>query len=352
MGDRARRPVRDRARRRDRQAALGHAHRQVKHEPTSSAARAARRRSTATCCTSIDTDGDVVCLETATGKERWRKSMPTRFRRPDDVAAGAGPSRRSSTAIASSSRRAGRAPAMVALDKTDRQGDLARGDSALGSSGADGAGYSSIVISNGGGVKQYVQLMGRGLVSVRASDGGFLWGYNRVANDIANISTPVVKDNYVFALDELRHRIGAARARARGQRPRARRRRSTSSTPARLQNHHGGVRARRRLPLRRPRPEPRVSQFALELATGKMLWPRTRGAGNGSAAVTAADGHALFPLSERRDGAGRGDARRRTAERSIVPDSQRRRSASWSHPGHRRRAAVSCANRTRCTSTT
>ena len=31
----------------------------------------------------------------------------------------------------------------------------------IGPKGADGAGYSSAVISNGAGVKQYVQLMGR-----------------------------------------------------------------------------------------------------------------------------------------------------------------------------------------------
>ena len=61
----------------------------------------------------------------------------------------------------------------------------------LGAKGRDGAGYSSVVISNGAGVKQYVQLLGRGLVGVRASDGKFLWGYNQVANDVANISTPV-----------------------------------------------------------------------------------------------------------------------------------------------------------------
>ncbi len=33
----------------------------------------------------IGTEGDVVCLETATGKERWRKSLVTRLRRADHV---------------------------------------------------------------------------------------------------------------------------------------------------------------------------------------------------------------------------------------------------------------------------
>jgi outer membrane protein assembly factor BamB len=34
--------------------------------------------------------------------------------------------------------------------------------------------------------------------------------------------------------------------------------------------------------------------FALDLATGRLLWERVRGAGTGSAAVTAADGHLYF----------------------------------------------------------
>ena len=37
--------------------------------------------------------------------------------------------------------------------------------------GGDGAGYSSIVISKGAGVKQYIQLVGRGVISVEAKTG-------------------------------------------------------------------------------------------------------------------------------------------------------------------------------------
>lgn len=69
----------------------------------------------------------------------------------------------------------------------------------VGEEGKDGAGYSSIVVSHGAGVKQYVQLVGRGVIGVRASDGEYLWGYNQVANEVANIPTPVVEGDYVFA---------------------------------------------------------------------------------------------------------------------------------------------------------
>ncbi len=62
----------------------------------------------------------------------------------------------------------------------------------------DGAGYASIVISNAGGVRQYIQLVGQGLIGVRARDGKLLWQYNRVANTTANIPTSIVDGDFVF----------------------------------------------------------------------------------------------------------------------------------------------------------
>ena len=57
----------------------------------------------------------------------------------------------------------------------------------LGNRGKDGAAYTGVVVSEGAGVRQYVQLLGRGVVGVRASDGKLLWSYNRVANGTANL---------------------------------------------------------------------------------------------------------------------------------------------------------------------
>jgi outer membrane protein assembly factor BamB len=61
-----------------------------------------------------------------------------------------------------------------------------------GPAGKDGAGYSSIVISEAGGVKQYIQFVGRGVIGVDARSGRFLWGYNRIANGTANIPRPII----------------------------------------------------------------------------------------------------------------------------------------------------------------
>jgi len=146
----------------------------------------------------IGTEGDLVCVEAATGKERWRKSLVRDF----------GGEMMSMWKFSESPLVDGdrvvvtpgaKSAALVALDKKTGKELWRAAVPDLGPRGKDGAGYSSIMISNGGGVKQYVQLLGRGLVGVRASDGKFLWGNNHVANHVANISTPIVKDDYVFA---------------------------------------------------------------------------------------------------------------------------------------------------------
>ncbi|MEM7391922.1 MAG: PQQ-binding-like beta-propeller repeat protein, partial [Verrucomicrobiota bacterium] len=69
----------------------------------------------------------------------------------------------------------------------------------IGERGQDGAGYSSIVKAEIAGVPHYVQMIGRGVVGVEADTGKFLWGYNGIANNVANITAPVVRGDYVFA---------------------------------------------------------------------------------------------------------------------------------------------------------
>jgi outer membrane protein assembly factor BamB len=138
-----------------------------------------------------DTDGDVVCLDSAKGTVRWRRSMPRDFdgRMMSSWMFAESPLVDGDRVIVTPG---GPKAALVALHKLTGEDIWRAAFDRLGRNGADGAGYSSIVISDGGGVKQYVQLMGRGLVSIRAADGWFMWGNNTVANGIANISTPVV----------------------------------------------------------------------------------------------------------------------------------------------------------------
>ncbi len=181
---------------------------------------------------------------------------------------------------------------IVALDK--KTGDTVWKGAApddLGANGTDGAGYSSIVISHGAGVKQYVQLVGRGIVSFRAEDGKFLWNYNRVANQVANIPTPLVEGDYVFASTGYQAGAALLELQKRGEGVAAK---EVYFLPGnKVQNHHGGMVLlgdyvymgnghNNGFPL------------CLELKTGKIMWSGGRGAGTGSAAVLEADGELYF----------------------------------------------------------
>jgi outer membrane protein assembly factor BamB len=240
----------------------------------------------------IGSEGELVCLETATGRERWRKSLVKDFggqmmsmwrfsESPlvdgDRVVATPGAS----------------AAGLVALDKTTGK-EIWRTalPASLGPKGRDGAGYSSIVATNGGGVKQYVQLIGRGLVGVRASDGRLLWHYNRVANNVANISTPVVKGDFVFA--STGYQTGAALLKLTKSGDGIEATEVYFLEGSTLQNHHGGFVLvgdyiygghghRQGFP------------FCLEMSTGKFRWgPNIRNAGASSAAVVYADGRLYY----------------------------------------------------------
>src|SRR5947199_185360 len=53
---------------------------------------------------------------------------------------------------------------------------------------------------DGGGQRQYVQFLSRGLVGVAAEDGKFLWRYDAPASRSGiNITTPLYHDGQVFA---------------------------------------------------------------------------------------------------------------------------------------------------------
>ncbi len=147
----------------------------------------------------IGTEGEVVCLDAATGEARWRRSMVRDYngRMMSDWKFSESPLVDGDRVVFTP----GSFDAlMAAVDKrTGKEIWRAGGGARVGSAGSNGAGYASMVISEGAGVKQYVQLAGRGLFGVRAADGKLLWNYNRIANDIANIPTPVVRGDYVFA---------------------------------------------------------------------------------------------------------------------------------------------------------
>ncbi len=241
----------------------------------------------------IGTEGDLVCVDAATGKDRWRKSLEKDF-------GGQVMSiwKYSESPLVDGDRvivtPGSRNALLVALDKrTGKEIWRTREVPDLGPKGKDGAGYSSVVISNAAGIKQYVQLTGRGLVGVRADDGRLLWSYNPVANDVANISTPVIKDDYVFAstgyqtgsvlLKLVRDEAGGVAAK------------EVYFLDSKVfQNHHGGF-VLVGDHIYGGHGHNKGFPICVELATGKVVWGgETRNTGTGSAAVVYADGNLYF----------------------------------------------------------
>ena len=141
----------------------------------------------------LGSDGDLVCLESATGKLRWKKSLRADF-------GGLAPT----WAYAESPLvdgdvlvcvPGGSDATIVALDK--RSGNVIWKSSVPG---GGMAGYASVITDSVGGIRQYVAYLASGVVGVEAKTGRFLWKYERTKGSMGmSMATPVASDGYVYS---------------------------------------------------------------------------------------------------------------------------------------------------------
>ena len=243
----------------------------------------------------LDPDGDLVCMKAASGEVVWQTSFVNDFAGQMMSGRGYGES-----PLIDGDRLictpGGADAALVALDKLTGNVLWKARLPELGPLGKDGAGFSSVVVTQAAGLRQYVQLVGRGLIGIDARDGRFLWGYNAIANETANIPTPVVHNEFVFAANgyaagSVLLKLVADKIQS-GAAQGVKAEVVYSLSGSQFQNHHGGV--------------VQLGDFlyaghgnnnglptCLELQTGRVVWKR-RGPGVGSAAVVYADGHLYF----------------------------------------------------------
>lgn len=158
--------------------------------------------------------------------------------------------------------------------------------------GSGGAGYASPVISHGGGVKQYLTLVGRGLISVADDDGRLLWHYQRIANGTANIPTPIVKDDLVFTSTGYGDG-GSALLKLVKQGRGVNFQEIYYKKADELQNHHGGM-VLIGNHVYMGHGHNNGFPVCVELQSGRLVWGPQRGAGGNSAALVAADGDLYF----------------------------------------------------------
>ena len=198
----------------------------------------------------------------------------------------------------------------------------------IGDKGGDGAGYSSIVIGNGGGVKQYVTLVGRGVIGVRASDGKHLWGYNRVANGTANIPTPVTDGDYVFASSG--YGTGSCLLKLSQDGEGVKAEEVYFLQPKTFENHHGGFILANGF-IYSGAKHNKGFPICVEMKTGEVKWGGDiRGAGDGSAAVTMADGQIIFRYQNGKLALVNATPSGYELHGSFTPVYQERE--SWAHP--------------------
>lgn len=174
----------------------------------------------------------------------------------------------------------GRGAGMVKLDKMT--GKTVWQTSEL----SDNAGYSSAIVADVQGVRTYLTFTAVAGVGVRASDGKVMFRYERAANRVANITTPVFFENKVFFTSAYDTGAGLVNLTAQNGTVSA----SEVYFTREMKNHHGGVVL--------------VNGYlygfddsiltCIEFATGKRVW-RDRSVGKGS--VIVADGD-LYIQSE------------------------------------------------------
>jgi outer membrane protein assembly factor BamB len=144
----------------------------------------------------LGSDGDLVCLETATGKVRWRKSLRIDFGGQPGTWAYAESPLVDGDAVVSTP--GGTEATLLALNKNT--GDVVWKAPVPGGARA---GYSSIMATNAGNVRQYVAYTGDGLFGVEAKTGKLLWRYNKTTGPVGmSILTPVVGEGLVYSGNE------------------------------------------------------------------------------------------------------------------------------------------------------
>jgi outer membrane protein assembly factor BamB len=222
----------------------------------------------------LGVSGDLVCLETASGKERWHKNLPK------DFGGRVGGWGYSESPLIDGDRLlctpGGKTATLVALNKKTAEtiwtGPVPSGNEAA---------YSSIVAADVDGQREYIQFLNGGVVGL-TGEGKFLWRYSAPAAGI-NCSTPVYRDGQVYAAAAYGKGGGAAKLTRQGDEVKV----EELYFNKNMQNHHGGL----VLVDGYLYGEGSGQLACLEFKTGKVQWREPK-AGKGS--IACADGRLYY----------------------------------------------------------
>jgi outer membrane protein assembly factor BamB len=136
-------------------------------------------------------DGDLACLEAGNGKMIWQKNVRKDFGGKAGIWAYS-----ESPLIDGDSVVVTPGGSEATVLKLNKRTGAVIWKSAVPE--GDAAGYSSLVVAEAAGGRQYVQFMEKGLVGVDAATGKFLWRYTGMVGSPANMCTPVVRGSYIY----------------------------------------------------------------------------------------------------------------------------------------------------------
>lgn len=259
--------------------------------------------------------GDLVCFDAQAQKEVWRANVAKDF--GGTMMSGW---RWSESPLVDGDQLVvtpgGTKGAMVALDKATGKEIWRCKDF------TDRAGYSSIIIREIGGRRQYIQLTGESVAGVEAESGKLLWKAARKGRT-AVVSTPVFDKGHLFVTSAYNVGCNGFKVSYDGNAYKAEQVYSHAGG-AGMANHHGGV--------------IRVGEYVygsnggqlscIHLATGKVMW-NERSAGKG--AITIVDGKIILRTE-------RGPVSlvevnpKEYKEISRFDQPDRTRARAWSHP--------------------
>jgi outer membrane protein assembly factor BamB len=222
--------------------------------------------------------GDLVCCDVATGAEKWRKNLQKDFdgKKGDSWGYGESVTIDGDKLVCTPGNEKN---TMVALNKEN--GELIWSCSQMGNGGA---GHASIVMSEIGGTRVYVQTTATGVIGVRATDGKLLWNYD-IRRTTAVIPTPIVRGDLVFFTagygtgGALLKQVPAENNEVKVE--------EVWPMTNRVANKHGGMVLVGDYVYGDS--EDSGNPFCADLMTGAQKWKK-RGSGRGSAAIAAADG--------------------------------------------------------------
>ena len=173
----------------------------------------------------MSANGELVCVSAADGGKKWSKNLV------DDFGGSVPKWGYAESPLVDGNKvvvtPGGKKGAIVALDK--KSGETIWQSTEL----TDGAEYSSLIIADPNGKKQYVQLFQKNLAGVDAESGKLLWSSPWPQGRVAVIPTPIYHDGHVYMTSG--YSAGCRLVDIRGSEPKV------VWESKNMTNHHGGV---------------------------------------------------------------------------------------------------------------